>query len=200
MKQLSDDGLLQLIKSENHLAFTILVDRYWTRLYQHLFSRIRNEDDAEDAVQEIFIGFWKNKSTIICNHEDSLGPYLFSAAKYCAIDYFSKPETAIPYENALETVLEYASSDCSDEVVLLHELRQIINTEIANLPDRLRQPYLLSREDHLSIKEIANQLQLSEQTVKNNISTVLSKLKIKVDQYNSDVTITLIVILASLRG
>lgn len=123
MKLLFDDGLLQLIKSENHLAFTVLVDKFWSRLYRHLFSRIRNEDDAEDGVQEIFIGLWKNKNTISCNLEGSLSPYLYSAVKYCAIDYFSKPETVIPYENALETVLEYSSSDISDEDILLHELK-----------------------------------------------------------------------------
>ena len=123
MKLLSDDGLLDLIKTGNHLAFTVLVDRYWGKLYKHLFARIRNEDEAEDIVQEIFIGFWKNKDNITCNQEESLSPYLFTAAKYCAIDYFGRPETTIPYENALTTVLEYASSDYSDEEVLLHELK-----------------------------------------------------------------------------
>ena len=199
MKQLSDNSLLELIQSENHLAFSALVDRYWVKLYKHLCFRIRNENEAKDIVQDIFLSLWNNRNTVFCDDSGSIAPYLFKAARYCAIDYFSKPETTIPYENALSAVLLYPSKAEADESFLLKELENLISKELAEMPDRLQKPFMLSREGQLSIKEIAKQLSLSEQTVKNNISTVIQRLKLKVTHYNSDTTICLILALAALK-
>jgi RNA polymerase sigma factor (sigma-70 family) len=199
MKAFSDYRLLGLIKANNAIAFTVLVDRYWERLYKHLHYRIHHEEDAKDNVQEIFISLWNNIDTVTCNENDSLEAYLFTAARYRAIDYFSKPDTVIPYAHALSTVLAYPSAAEADQSVMLRELEQLIQEELNSLPERLQQPYRMSRENHLSIKEIAVNLSLSEQTVKNNISAVLHKLRLKLGQYNSDTTIYLIVALAALK-
>jgi len=199
MKALSDYALLVLIKANNAVAFTVLVDRYWEPLYKHLYYRIRDEDEAKDHVQEIFISLWNNIAKVACNEQESLESYLFTAARYRAIDYFSKPNTHIPYEHVLNTVLAYPSAAATDQSVLLKELEQLIQVELNTLPERLQQPYRLSREQHLSIKEIAQHLSLSEQTVKNNISAVLQKLRLKLGQYNSDTTICLIVAIAALK-
>ena len=199
MRALSDQRLLEHIRNDNRLAFTELVNRYWEQLYKHLFYKIKQEDQAKDDVQEIFISLWDNRLKVVCDAQMSLSSYLFKAARYRAIDYFSRPHTAIPFEDVLETALQLPSDHSADSVVLLKELEEVIDKELAGLPERLQQPYRLSREQHLSIKEIAAQLSISEQTVKNNISIVLQKLKAKVTGYQSDPVICLIVILATMN-
>ncbi|EDM34197.1 RNA polymerase ECF-type sigma factor [Pedobacter sp. BAL39] len=198
MKELSDERILELIKADNHLAFTVLVDRYWEKLYKHLFYRIKKEEESKDSVQEIFISLWNNRYKLSCDAAGSLSSYLFKSARYCAIDYFSKPETTIPYEQVLDLALEIPAGQPADANVLLNELENIISREISSLPDQLQQPYKMSREEHLSIKEIAFHLSISEQTVKNNITMVLNKLRLKIRQYHSDTTICLILVLAAL--
>lgn len=199
MKALSDQSLLELIKADNRLAFTVIVNRYWEKLYKHLYYRTKQEEESKDSVQEIFISLWTNRYKVNCDDQGYLSSYLFKSAKYCAIDYFSRPETTIPYTNVLELALEFPSGQHADTEVLVRELEDIIKTEISALPDKLQKPYKMSREEHLSIKEIAFHLSVSEQTVKNNISMVLSKLRSKIKQYNnSDVSICLIIVLASL--
>lgn len=80
---------------------------------------------------------------------------------------------------------------------MVKELSALVDAELNELPDRLQVPYRLSREQNLSIKEIAANLSISEQTVKNNISTVLHKLRFRLGKYNSDIPICLIIAVAT---
>ena len=197
MKQSSDSSLIELVKIDNHLAFTEIVDRYWQDLYRHTWLKIKNEDEAKDIVQDIFLGLWKNRATIIVNETALIAPYLFRAAKYAIINYFARPGITIADDTALSFAVEMASGVKTDDPFLLKELQQVVNSEVSNLPDRLQIPYRLSREQELTVKEIAMKLSISEQTVKNNISTALNKIRFRLGQYNSDTTACIIVSLAA---
>lgn len=197
MKQSSDSSLIELVKVDNHLAFTVLVDRYWEDLYRHIFTKIRDVDEAKDIVQDIFLGLWKNRDTIVTDSRESIAPYLFRAAKYAVINYFTRPGIIVADEMALSVALNFPSAIQSDDPYLLKELRELVDTEVNSLPQRLQVPYRLSREQELTIKEIAITLSVSEQTVKNNISIVLSKIRFRLGQYNSDTTVCLIVAMAT---
>jgi len=67
----------------------------------------------------------------------------------------------------------------SDEKLMVKELTFLLDNEIAKMPTTMRSAFNLSRVEGLSIKEIAFRLSISEQTVKNNISLALSRLKLK---------------------
>lgn len=192
MKKSSDRSLMELVQSDNHFAFTILVDRYWEELYRHTWLKIKNEDEAKDIVQDIFLGLWKNRLTITTDEKDSIAPYLFKAAKYSVINYFTRPGILVAQENELHAAFEFPSSVKTDDQFLLKELQEIVDNEVNNLPERLQLPYRLSREQQLTIKEIAVQLCLSEQTVKNNISSALHKIRFRIGEYNSDITVSVV--------
>ena len=193
MKQLSDRDLLTLLKLDDHKAFAELTERYWQDLFKQLCLKIKREEDAQDMVQEIFLSLWKNRESLHCDDQGRLSSYLFKAAKYAAINYFSRPGIAIAGMEVLEHMLSYPTTIKSDEKILLAELNSVVDAELNELPDRLVVPYRLSREQHMSIKEIAAYLSISEQTVKNNISAVLQRIRFRVGQYNSDPTIILII-------
>lgn len=192
MKKSSDRCLMELVQSDNHLAFTVLVDRYWEELYRHIWLKIRNEDEAKDRVQDLFLGLWKNRLTIITDEQESIAPYLFKAAKYSVINYFARPGILVAREDELFGALDFPSSIKTDDQFLLKELQEIVDKEVNNLPERLQLPYRLSREQQLTIKEIAVQLCLSEQTVKNNISSALHKIRFRIGEYNSDITVSVV--------
>ena len=192
MKSYSDHSLFELVKKDNHLAYTFLIDRYWENLYRHIYQKIRNEEDAKDIVQDIFLSLWKNRSEINSEEKTSLAPYLFTAAKYAVINRFSRSNIIIADEEMLEKSLNMVSSTKTDEQLLTKELRGIVDHEVNQLPDRLQMPYRMSREEQLSIREIALKLSLSEQTVKNNISTALHIVRTRVGKYNAEPSFQLI--------
>ncbi|MBB5638839.1 RNA polymerase sigma-70 factor (ECF subfamily) [Pedobacter cryoconitis] len=197
MNPSSDSSLIESVKTDNHIAYTALVDRYWEDLYRHIWQKIKNSDEAKDIVQDIFLGLWKNRAKIVTDERDSIAPYLFMAAKYAIINYFSRPGITITNENALYAALNSPSGTKTDDPLLLKELQQLVDSEISNLPERLQVPYRLSREQQLTIREIALKLSISEQTVKNNITSALNQIRFRLGKHDSDPTISFILALAA---
>lgn len=198
MKSLSDSSLFDLIKMDNHMAYTMLIDRYWEDLYRHIFLKIKNDEDAKDIVQDIFLGLWKNRSSITTDEKESIAPYLFVAAKYAIISRFSSPNVSIIDERSLTESINLPAASKTDDKIMIEELREIVACEVSKLPDRLQVPYRLSREQELTIREIALKLSLSEQTVKNNITTALNIIRLKLGKYNAEPAVPYIIALTAL--
>ena len=179
LENLTDKALL--VSENEDLAFRVLYDRYWEALYKKAFYRLGNSDDAQDAVQEIFISLWRNRETI--QFEDNLSPYLFTALKYCIIKQV--------YRKAKKGILVPLSAEeltwtgvTTEEVLQYKELQAAIDSEVAGLPERMQKIYRLSRIDNLQIAEIAGQLNISEQTVKNTLTTALKRLRKKLAHHS----------------
>ncbi|MDR6784526.1 RNA polymerase sigma factor (sigma-70 family) [Pedobacter africanus] len=193
MKELSDRDLIALLHLNDHEAFAELTRRYWQDLFKHVCSKIRNTEEAQDIIQEIFLSVWKNRSDIRCDDQGRLSSYLYRSAKYASINYFSRSGIALRGVEVLEEMLAYPAAVKSDEGLLMKELHRVVDAELSGLPDRLQLPYRLSREQHLSIREIALRLSVSEQTVKNNITDVLNRIRFRLGKYNSDPNIIFII-------
>jgi len=194
----TDSLLINKIKNDDHHAFKSLVDRYWEEMYRHIYRRIKDEDEAKDILQEIFISLWHNRFKVQVDNNQSIASYLFKSAKYSIIDYFGKSNTIINRDVELSSLLTLAAGSAVDSSVEAKELSRLLKTTIENLPDRLKTPYLLSREKGLSIKEIAAFLEVSEQTVKNNISITLDKLRSRIKDYDPDFLALLIIAAVSI--
>jgi len=158
-------------------AFRVIYNRYWEPLYKKALYYLRNNADAEDGVQEIFISLWRNKKTI--DASNNLSAYLFAALKYYIIKQVyrkAKKGIYIPLIKELE-LTEFTT----EEIICFKETQATIATEIAELPHRMQQVYQLSRDNNLPVAEIAKQLNISEQTVKNTLTTTLKRLRQKLE-------------------
>ncbi len=179
-EQISDKELLTY--PDEGASFSALYNRYWELLYDKALNKLGGDADAQDAVQEVFISLWRNRNTI--KIEDSVEPYLFTALKYCIIKKLHrearrKSKLSASVESLAKSELNAA------ELVQYKELQTIIESEVEGLPDRMKEIYRLSRIEYLSVLEIAEQLQLSEQTVKNTLTTALKKLREGLSRYNN---------------
>ena len=172
LENLSDKALLEA--AEEQVSFRILYSRYWEALYKKAFHRFGNSDDAEDAVQEIFISLWRNKNTI--QIEETLSPYLFTALKYYIIkQVYLKAKRGIQVNLSTENLEHFEFT--TEELLQYKELQSVIASEVNGLPERMREIYRLSRVENLQIAEIAAHLKISEQTVKNTLTTALKRLR-----------------------
>lgn len=178
MKQLSDKELINALRNNDTGAFSVLFDRYSEILLRFIAKRTGTLADAEDILQDVFTSLWNRRAKI--EIRDSIYPYLFQAAKYEIIDWTVKQKKRISYFEQLQVPSnsDPVSSDNNEERLLAKELSILLEKEVAKMPTTMQSAFNLSRLEGLSIKEIAYQLSLSEQTVKNNISLALNKLRL----------------------
>ena len=168
--------------TDDHAAFGVLYNRYWEPLYKKALQRLGNSADAKDAVQEVFVSLWRNKTSII--RDTSIAPYLFTALKYCIIKkVYRKAKKGILVPLSAEQLERIEIT--TEELFQYKELQALLASEVAILPARMQEIYRLSRVENLQIAEIADRLNVSEQTVKNTLTTALKRLREKLSHYSS---------------
>ncbi|PWG78242.1 sigma-70 family RNA polymerase sigma factor [Pararcticibacter amylolyticus] len=171
-EHIHDSGLMELIRQDNSFAFRKLYERYWRGLFDKARQRV-DEDTAKDMVQELMTTLWKRRYTIQPDKDGLIAPYLYTALKYRIIAYYAYTASEIKRMSVFsseERVLSFNSLE-------IKELKDVIELEICKLPVRMQQIFRLSREEDVSIHDIAVQLNLSEQTVKNQLTTALKRLR-----------------------
>ncbi|PWV47036.1 RNA polymerase sigma factor [Chitinophaga sp. S165] len=177
----TDSSLLAALRKGDDLAFRILYERYWATLYTMTYRRIGDEEAAKDIVQNIFVNLWTSRKEIFI--ESSLAPYLNRAARNKTISYYKKNLALINRETQFQHEQVQYSAEYGLEA---KELEAVINNEIASMSDTMRKAFVLSRQENKSIREIAAELHLSEQTIKNNISQALDRLRKKTQLFYSE--------------
>ncbi|SFH51751.1 RNA polymerase sigma factor [Pedobacter insulae] len=175
-QNLGDEGLASCIRKGDRIAFTEIYDRYWTVLYLHARKMLRNDQEAEDIVQELFTQLWKKAAEI--NYTVKLSSYLYRSVRNRILDHITHQKVVQDYQRSL---VEFLGSRASspDELLVEKELAFLIEQEIQALPEKMREVFVLSRKQHLSYKEIGDQLGISEHTVRNQVSNALSILRTK---------------------
>jgi RNA polymerase sigma-70 factor (family 1) len=176
-KALVDDGeLINLLKKGNARAFDLLYERYWKDLYIVAYDRVSDEEVAKDIVQDLLIDIWKRHESIQIN--ESLSQFLFGAIKLRILNHYRS-------ENIKQKVLERAQDHMHnvivsmDELTSYYDLEKVVEEEVSAMPNNMKHSFLL-RSDNRSVKEIAGDLKLAEQTVSNNISQALNRLRKRV--------------------
>lgn len=172
MQHHSDAMLLQAIREGDAAAFKVLYDRYWQRLYIKAAQRV-DSSEAKDIVQEVMTTLWRRRNEVFTFPDGEIGRYLFTAIKYRVISHYAYGAAEIPGAELFELPAAAAASDPLEA----KQFSEFIETEIRALPPRMQEIFRLSREEELSIADIARRLDLSEQTVKNQLTEALRRLR-----------------------
>ncbi|PUZ26928.1 RNA polymerase sigma-70 factor, ECF subfamily [Chitinophaga costaii] len=174
--QYTDQQLLSLLKDSSQGAYTQIYDRYHGLLYIYACKITKEESEAEDIVQDVFVYLWDKRKTII--FEKSLSAYLYSAVRYKFFDLLDHKKVRTNYSASFQNFTENFPVQ-ADQILREKELSALIEKEIACLPDKMRNVFELSRKHHLSHREIAEILHISQKTVKNQVNNALKELRVK---------------------
>ncbi|OOQ57788.1 RNA polymerase sigma factor [Mucilaginibacter pedocola] len=181
--------LFSAARQEDTQAFKQIYQRYWKMLYLSACKRV-DEDEAQDMVQEIMLSLWKRKNSIIINSETDLERYLHKALKYRIISFYANDATKVPLAEWFDPSFDPHIESAFD----VKGLKEVIDNEINLMPQRMQLIFNLSRRDDFSIADIAGHLNLSEQTVKNQLTTAIKRLKTGISKYNhTDVAVCSII-------
>ncbi len=171
---LQDQALFDLIKSEDKTAFKEVYERYFDVLYVHAYKRLHDKEEAQDVVQEIFTILWDKRESILLT--TSLPAYLYTAVRNRILNIISHQQVASNYIQSLQHFIDQGSCQ-TDHLARENQLIAMIEKEIAALPPRMQEIFALSRKAYLSHREIAEELDLSEQTVKKQVNNALRILR-----------------------
>ena len=183
------------MKNGDAEAFKALYDRYWEPLYLKACQRV-DKDEAKDMVQEVMTTLWRRRKDIFTFEDGKIGRYLFTAVKYRVITHYAYTADEVRHPHLFDVLTDEATVNSLE----VRELSELIESEINRLPARMQQVFRLSREDDLSIADIARRLNLSEQTVKNQLTEALKRLRTSIQSRdNGDWAFTLFLLYLALK-
>jgi len=173
--KITDQALVTMLQRDNEEAFREIYNRHWKNVYTQALIKTGLPEDARDLTQEIFLYLWKKRHEI--NITTTVPTYLQAALRHKIIDYYrGKAVKQRYYEQAFLSGLE-AITEANHEPYQLKELTHIIESEIQLMPARMKEIFLLSRDEDLPSAQIAARLELSDQTVRNQISTAIQRIR-----------------------
>lgn len=167
----TDEQLLQQMADGDRQAFTILYRRYWEDLFITATKALRGKEEAADVVQDVFLSLWSRRNEL--RIQGSLAAYLHTSVRYECIHYIEKNITRRDYLVQLTEVEISNFSPDAETDLQLKEMQQFVRNTVAKMPAKMQQVYKLSRQQHLSYKEIAEKMGISVETVKKHIQHAL---------------------------
>jgi len=170
----TDQELTALLKDGEAAAFSELFRRYNRLLFAHAYRLLGDEEEARDLVQDLFTWVWDKH--IDLNIATNFSGFLYTSIRNKVFDKIAHQKVEGKYLASIVSYLEKGEAK-TDYLLREKELESIIEKEISNLPAHLKAVFQLSRKETLSVGEIADQLGLSEKTVRNNISLALKILR-----------------------
>lgn len=177
-KLYTDLELFALLAQDDHLAFEAVYDRYKGVLFMHAYRILGDQEEAKDVLQELFAGLWHKRTSI--HVTSSVSSYLYGAVRNRIFDMLAHKKVE---QNYLISLAEFIDAgECqTDHGIREIELAEIIEREVGLLPQKMRQIFEMSRQQNLSHKQIADQLGISDKTVKKQVSNALIILREKID-------------------
>ena len=166
------DKLLVIgLKNSSEKAFNKLFEIYYPKIKAFLFSLNLNHS-YEDVIQETFITVWNKRAFI--KIDKSFDSYVFTIAKNYALKSLRKQ---------LSNDIEATDLDFQDTSVRADELfdsmyyRDKLESSLQKLPPKPKTVYTLKRQNGLSTKQVAAELDIAPKTVENYMTMALHFLK-----------------------
>lgn len=147
---------------------------YFKPLYLYARTITKSEDLAKDVVSDVFFNLWKSQSDFSKIRE--LRSYLFIAVKNQAIRALSKdPHDFIRQDQ--ESLIREVDRVDPEEILLEKELLMAIEEAVSMLPDQCQLIFRMAKNEQMSYKEIALELNISQSTVKTQVGRAISNIK-----------------------
>ena len=178
-KSKSNTELIKFLKKGDITAFDAIYNKYCHKLHEFVLRYLKQEEDAEGVVQEVFIKIWeaRNKIDIYASFES----FLFTIAYNTTISLLRKRVSETKSREYLKSLQQIYNADIVIDELHFKELNSKVQYLLKKLTPRQKEIYLLSREEGLTHKKIAQKLNISENTVKNHLVTSLKYLKSHID-------------------
>jgi len=160
---LSDTELVEMLREGDQLAFEKLYKQYSARLYINVFKLVKDEQIAEELIQELFTRIWQKRAEL--NIESSFIAYLYRIAQNLVHDFFRKLQRDRKMQDHFISVTtEYYEH--IEEALHYRESEGILQKALDQLSPQQRSVYQFCKIDGHTYKEAALKMGISPHTVK----------------------------------
>lgn len=166
------------MKGGDREAWGELYFRYSSRLYDYALQVVKDGHVAKDIVHDTFLKLWETRESI--KSKTTIGPLLFVISKNLVLNGIRKTVNSKLYEDYVICRNEiYNGRQDIEDKIDYNIYKQKVLSIIHDLPGIQKEVFVLSRIDCMKNKEIAEKLNIQEQTVKNKISQTLKIIREK---------------------
>jgi RNA polymerase sigma-70 factor (ECF subfamily) len=172
MAQILRDDLEELAAG-SHMAFQKVFHATYPKVHAFALGFIKNEADAEDVVQAVFIKLWTKRT--LMRTVQNMDTYLYTVTKNTVLNQLaSRKATTID----IQSMKEIRNSEATAlEQIEAQDLQLLIDMVVDNMPPQRQAVYKMSREEGLSNEEIAKRLGLQKKTVENTLNLALKQIR-----------------------
>lgn len=174
-----DRELLDRLRRGDDGAFSTIYQRYWMVMYSHAYRMLQDDEETRDVLQDSFTALWHNGRDLPSS--ENLAGLLYTTVRRKVLDVIAQKKVRAKYLDSLTVYLQQHSNEAVEDLDA-RALMEALNREIQLLPPKMRTIFEM-RMKHLSYKEIAEALNISDLTVKKQVSNAIKIIKPKLKGY-----------------
>lgn len=194
-EEVSDEVLMMRFQGGDQSAFTRLVRRHKTPVYNFILRTVRAREVAEDLAQDVFVKVVQNAADF--KHEARFSTWAYTIARNVCIDHLRK--AALRRHPSLDQVANNNGGEegptlgekiadshfgaSVDRVAIGSELGERITRAVEDLPPEQREVFLLREVGNVPFKEIAEIVGVPENTTKSRMRYALERLQQALAEY-----------------
>lgn len=177
----ADDTLMELVKKDDEAAFRVIYDRHSRDVFDAVYNGLHKLEESKEIVQEVFFYLWAKRDAIRIN--SSLKGYLLVSARHAMLNMIRSEKVRNAYAADLTLFSASLHDNSTVEWQDFQDLEQLIESSLAQLPEKCQTIFKLRWKEHLSSQHIAARLKIAPHTVENNVSMALKHLRGAIGDY-----------------
>nr|WP_319998398.1 RNA polymerase sigma-70 factor [uncultured Draconibacterium sp.] len=181
---------LEGLKNGNEKVFRLIIDHWYSKLFNFAIGFLNNEENAKEVIQDVFLLLWEHRFQL--NENTVLNAYLFTLTRNHCIDIIRREKLTLQFRKDKQDEYKRLSESynaLSDKIldnIFVEELQNEINNAINSLPNQCKKIFILSRQEGLKNREISEKLNLSLKTVEAHITKAIRQIRAIIEQKYSE--------------
>ncbi|OQP44581.1 hypothetical protein A4H97_09440 [Niastella yeongjuensis] len=177
-------------------AFAAVYNMHYSRLYSFIKKLIEDREEAQDITAETFVKLWKLHANF--NTEENIKAFLYITARNACMDYLRYRQRQTVNKQAFGYTLteQVDTTPVFNDEIKTAVLKQL-HSEIENLPPQCKRIFKMAWLEGKKNAAIAEQLSLTEQTVRNQKARAIKILRLALENYNMELFVLFILMMIS---
>ncbi|MBC9929788.1 RNA polymerase sigma-70 factor [Chitinophaga qingshengii] len=177
--ELPGEGLLvERLRQGDEKAFRALYDFYWEKQYDLACYKLGVKALAEEITQEVFVALWLQREEL--DPAKPIGAWLYGVTQNRILNTYRKQ---LSHHKYLQQVPVQEITHNTTEQLSFNELNTVVQQRIAELPDKCREVFTMSRIQGFNTQQIAEMLNISPKTVNNHLVKALRIMRVNLKDY-----------------